>query len=73
LRILAIVRERIDDGTYSTKIPTSGELAEEMGVAASTVAHALRLLKDDGILVSKRGQGTFINRMAMDSNERMST
>ncbi len=73
LQVLATIRERISNGTYRGRIPTEKALAEELGVAQGTVAHALRILKDDEVLVSRRGLGTEINWRVLDSDERMST
>jgi DNA-binding GntR family transcriptional regulator len=73
LQVLATIRKRISNGTYRGRIPTEKTLAEKLGVAQGTVAHALRILKDDQVLVSRRGLGTEINWRVLDSDERMST
>jgi DNA-binding GntR family transcriptional regulator len=73
VQVLATIRDRIGNGTYRGRIPTEKALAEELGVAQGTVAHALQILKEDGILVSRRGLGTEINWQALDSDQRMST
>lgn len=73
LQVLATIKERISNGTYRGRLPTEKALAEELGVAQGTVSHALRILKEDEILVSRRGQGTQINWKRLDSDERMST
>ncbi|MGC0362749.1 DNA-binding transcriptional regulator YhcF (GntR family) [Rhodococcus sp. 27YEA15] len=43
-----------------TKIPTVRGLASELGLAANTVAKAYRALSDQGVIVTRGKQGTFI-------------
>jgi DNA-binding GntR family transcriptional regulator len=73
LQVLATIRERIRDGTYQDQIPAQKALADELGVAPGTVAHALQILAEDGTLNSATGHGTHINRTPPDSGQRMST
>jgi DNA-binding Lrp family transcriptional regulator len=49
----------------SVKIPTSVELAKQFGVARCTVTDELRKLVDQGLLIGKRGVGTFTNPEAL--------
>jgi DNA-binding Lrp family transcriptional regulator len=49
----------------SVKIPTSVELARQFGVARSTVTDELKKLVDQGLLIGKRGIGTFTNPEAL--------
>jgi DNA-binding GntR family transcriptional regulator len=73
LQVLAAIRERISNGTYRDRLPAEKALAEELGVAQGTVAHALRILKEDQVLVSRDSRGTEINWQTPGSGERMST
>jgi DNA-binding transcriptional regulator YhcF (GntR family) len=41
------------------KLPSQSELAATYGVSRMTVQQALRLLKDDGLIVSRQGSGVF--------------
>ncbi|MGL5824133.1 MAG: GntR family transcriptional regulator [Nocardioides sp.] len=41
------------------KLPSQAELAKSYGVARMTVQQALRLLKDEGLTVSRQGSGVF--------------
>lgn len=54
------LRSRIDTGAYQDRIPSSYDLAEELGVSHLTVRRALELLIADGLLVARQGRGTFI-------------
>lgn len=58
------VRSRIHDGTYApgARLPTEGELADELETNRGTVAQALRLLVAEG-LISKGRRGAFVSRI----------
>lgn len=42
------------------KLPSQGELATTYGVARMTVQQALRILRDDGLIVSRQGSGVYV-------------
>lgn len=44
------------------KLPTEVELADRLGVSRTIVREALARLRDDGIVVSRQGAGTFVQR-----------
>lgn len=48
-------------GGQSVRIPSSNELAQEFGIARSTVRIALEKLTAEGFLIPRRGSGTFTN------------
>jgi GntR family transcriptional repressor for pyruvate dehydrogenase complex len=52
------------DGEFAqgTKLPTEIELAERFAVSRTVVREALARLRDDGIVVSRQGAGTFVER-----------
>ncbi|MEU5190974.1 GntR family transcriptional regulator [Streptomyces klenkii] len=58
------VRTRIRQGTYApgAKLPTEGELADEIGTNRGTAAQALRLLASEG-LIDKSRRGMFVHRI----------
>lgn len=45
-----------------SKLPTEIELADRLGVSRTIVREALARLRDDGIVVSRQGAGTFVQR-----------
>lgn len=45
-----------------SKLPTEAELAERFGVSRTIVREALARLRDDGVVVSRQGAGTFVQR-----------
>ena len=59
-QISETIRTRIRQGTYSDKIPGERSLAAEFGMDFKTVNRAIGELVDEGILVRRRGLGTFI-------------
>ncbi|MGH7748616.1 MAG: GntR family transcriptional regulator, partial [Candidatus Dormibacteria bacterium] len=42
------------------RLPSGTELAKRYGVARMTVQHALGVLRDDGLIVSRQGSGVFV-------------
>lgn len=51
-------------GSESVRLPTAIQLAEEFGIARSTVLLALKQLREEGYVVGKRGSGVFTNPLA---------
>lgn len=52
------------------RLPTVRELAAAAGVHFNTVARAYRALEERGLLISRRGQGTFVAQDAERGSER---
>ncbi|WP_406381484.1 GntR family transcriptional regulator [Streptomyces sp. NBC_01618] len=52
-----IVAERLGPGS---RLPSGRTLAKEFGAALMTVQHALRVLSDEGLVVSQQGRGVFV-------------
>lgn len=52
----------IERGEYApgAALPSGPELAAEVGVSRATVQSALKLLKQDGLIVARQGSGTFV-------------
>jgi DNA-binding transcriptional regulator YhcF (GntR family) len=42
------------------KLPSGNELAQRYGVARMTVQQAIRVLRDEGLIVSRQGSGVFV-------------
>lgn len=61
--VLAIIMERIADGTYGSGslLPAETLLAGEFGVSRPTVARAYDHLVGEGLVYKKRGVGTIVN------------
>jgi GntR family transcriptional regulator len=61
-RIRDQLRAQLEDGVLKPgdKMPTERELVERFGVAHMTVRHAVDGLVRDGLVVRRRGSGTFV-------------
>lgn len=62
-RLADDLREKIRKGTYprGSALPQIREVAEATGLAYETVRGAYRALEDDGLIHSRKGQGTFVS------------
>jgi GntR family transcriptional regulator len=62
IQLSGIIRKDIDKGKYKSgeRIPTEAELIKRYNVSRITVRNALDDLARDGILIRKRGKGTFV-------------
>ncbi len=54
------IASRIEVGEITHKLPAERALAEEYGVAYQTVRHAMALLRDRGLIITRQGRGTFV-------------
>jgi DNA-binding GntR family transcriptional regulator len=61
-QVVDIVIGRIKDGTYppGSRVPSTLELATELGIASSTSQKALAHLRTEGWLRGEVGIGTFV-------------
>lgn len=62
LQLAAILRERIEDGTYEPgkRLPSLMALVEEFDLNAKTAKKAVDALRDEGLVVTSPGRGTFV-------------
>lgn len=65
VRVAADLRAEIMAGNLppGTDLPRIQDLADRYGVATNTIQRALAMLKDEGFLVSKTGQGTKVQAL----------
>ncbi|GAA1869093.1 GntR family transcriptional regulator [Asanoa iriomotensis] len=63
-RIRHVLRQELERGALvpGDRMPTERELVERFGVAHMTVRHAIDGLVRDGLVVRRRGSGTFVVR-----------
>ncbi len=54
------VQRRIAGGEISMRLPSERSMADEYGVAYTTVRHAMEVLRERGIIVTVHGRGTFV-------------
>lgn len=60
LQVAAILRQRIADGTYTRRLPSTRDLTQEFGIADVTGRKALAVLVDAGEAVRSPGRGTYV-------------
>jgi GntR family transcriptional regulator len=58
----ALVRDWIDSGKLVPKdwLPSEASMAQEFGVSRDTLRRALMLLRDEGLIASRKGRGWFV-------------
>jgi GntR family transcriptional regulator len=63
-QVNAILRDRIRDKTYGPgcQLPSETHLADEFGVSRSTIRSVLSRLAEEGLLLRKHGDGTYVNQ-----------
>ena len=62
-RTAEVIRDKINkEHIYKTgdKLPNENELSEELGVSRTTHREAIRILVSEGVLIVKRGKGTYV-------------
>jgi DNA-binding FadR family transcriptional regulator len=69
----ARIAASIASGEYAvgSKLPTENELADLLKVSRPIVREALSRLRDDGLVVSRRGSGTYVRRAPMPDDRRL--
>lgn len=58
------VTRRIRSGEITRRLPSEVALAEEYEVSCGTVRHGLSVLREDGLIVTVHGRGTFVAAFA---------
>jgi DNA-binding GntR family transcriptional regulator len=59
-QVAARIRERIAAGELGPRLPSYMALAHEMGVSPMTVQRAIGVLRDEGLVVTRPGRGTYV-------------
>lgn len=61
-RIAARLREQVITGTWQLgqRLPTETELAEEYNVSRGTIVRALKVLRDEGVVMTIHGRGSLV-------------
>jgi GntR family transcriptional regulator len=57
---------RLESGAFTERFPSEHELVAEYAVSRHTVRDALRRLRDDGLLDSARGRGTWVRKARIE-------
>jgi len=61
-QIAEILRQKISSGELppNSKVPSRIQLAGEYGVSPETAAKAIRILREEGLVIVVSGYGTFV-------------
>jgi GntR family transcriptional regulator len=61
-QIAAVLREKIKSGEYGpeARLPSEKDLVQEYGVARETARRVFRFLREEGLVVTLPGRGTFV-------------
>jgi GntR family transcriptional regulator len=54
------IAARIEVGEFKHKLPAERALAEEYEVAYQTLRHAMQVLRERGLIITRQGRGTFV-------------
>ena len=60
VQLAGLLRDRIKAGKIGPRVPSIMELADQTDLSPATVKRSLKLLRDDGVIVSVPGRGTFV-------------
>lgn len=60
MQLAGLLRERIRSGEIGPRVPSIMELAAQTDLSPATVKRAFGLLRDEGVIVTVRGRGTFV-------------
>ena len=62
MQVANSIAVRIDAGEITHKLPAERDLAKEYGVAYQTVRHAMKVLRERGLIITRQGRGTVVAR-----------
>ncbi|MFC4059359.1 GntR family transcriptional regulator [Planomonospora corallina] len=62
LQVAEIIRQRVVSGAIrpGSAVPSESELRSEFGIARTTARRAIRVLRDEGLVHTVQGEGTFV-------------
>ncbi len=63
VQVAEILRARIEAGTLQPDrpVPSESQLQQEFGIARGTARKGIALLREQGLVVTVRGRGSFVN------------
>jgi GntR family transcriptional regulator len=62
VQVAAILRGRIERGEITSRLPSLKTITEEFGVSHITAEKAMQVLKDEGLVETVTGKGTYVRK-----------
>jgi GntR family transcriptional regulator len=62
VQLAGLLRDRIKAGKIGPRVPSITELAAESDLSAATVKRALGLLREENLIYTVPGRGTFVRK-----------
>ena len=59
-QVAAFLRARIESGELTSRLPSLRTISQEYGVSHITAEKAMDVLREDGLVVTVIGRGTFV-------------
>ena len=59
-QVAELLRARIKSGEITSRLPSLRTITQEYGVSHITAEKAVQLLRDDGVVVTQVGKGTYV-------------
>ena len=61
-QVAGILRRQIERGELTSRVPSVRTIAQEYGVSHITADRALSVLRQEGLIVSVRGKGSYVRQ-----------
>ena len=62
MQLRDILKARIESGEITARLPSERDLKNEFGLAPMTIRKAVRLLRDEGLVIAVTGRGVYVRR-----------
>jgi GntR family transcriptional regulator len=59
MQVATAIAARIEAGEFTGRLPAERDIAAEYGVAYQTVRHAMAVLRERGLVITRSGRGIF--------------
>jgi DNA-binding GntR family transcriptional regulator len=60
IQVAKALAARIESGEITLRLPAERALADEYKVSYETVRHSIKELRDQGVVITRQGRGTFV-------------
>jgi GntR family transcriptional regulator len=60
VQVAALLRARIESGELTSRLPSLKTITQEYGVSHITAEKALQVLRDEGLVVTVIGRGSYV-------------